>query len=149
MSRVDIPGASYTVATGINDSGQVIGYYGGLQSGRRGFVRDASGGITLFDVPATTDTAPAAINASGQIAGAIFGDGPAALRLPAVLFGVASIAALYLFARRVTTVREALVAAALMTVSYHHIWFSQNARGYSALLFWTLVSSWLFARALR
>ena len=35
-----------------------------------------------------------------------------------------------------------------MSVSYHHLWFSQNARGYSALLFWTLLSSWLFLRAL-
>jgi len=78
---------------------------------------------------------------------ALFGEGPASLRLPAVLFGVGSVAALYLFARAVATTREALLSAALLSVSYHHVWFSQNARGYSALLFWTLLSSWLFLRA--
>jgi hypothetical protein len=79
---------------------------------------------------------------------AVLGEGPASLRLPAALFGVASVAALYLLARRVATEREALLSAALLAVSYHHVWFSQNARGYTALLFWTLLSSWLFLRAL-
>lgn len=79
----------------------------------------------------------------------LFGEGAWALRLPAVLFGVASIGALYLFARQVATLREALLSIALLTFSYHHIWFSQNARGYTALLFFTLLSSWLLVRALR
>src|SRR5262249_45512128 len=79
----------------------------------------------------------------------IFGEGAWALRLPAALFGVASIWALYLFARQVGSTREALFAAALFTFSYHHLWFSQNARGYSGLLFWALLSSWFLVRALR
>ncbi len=74
------------------------------------------------------------------------GDQPWALRLPAVLFGVATIPALYFFARPVTTERESLLAAALMTVSYHHVWFSQNARGYTAIAFWTLLTSIYFIR---
>ena len=74
----------------------------------------------------------------------LFGDNVWALRLPAVGFGVASILALYSLGRRVTGTRESLLAVALMTVSYHHIWFSQNARGYTALLFFTILSSaWL------
>jgi uncharacterized membrane protein len=48
---------------------------------------------------------------------------------------VASIGALYLLGRAVAGPTEALFAAALMTVAYHHVWFSQNARGYSGLLF--------------
>jgi mannosyltransferase len=79
----------------------------------------------------------------------IFGEGAWALRLPAALFGVASVGSLYLFARQVGSTRQALFAAALFTFSYHHIWFSQNARGYSGLLFWVLLSSWLLLRALR
>ena len=71
------------------------------------------------------------------------------MRLPAVLFGLASILALYLFGRQVTSASESLLAAALLTFSYHHVWFSQNARGYTGLLFWTLLSSWLLLRALR
>jgi hypothetical protein len=78
-----------------------------------------------------------------------FGEGAFALRLPAVLFGVASVCALYLVGREVTTALEAGVAATVVTVSYHHIWFSQNARGYTGLLFWTLLSTWFFVRGLR
>lgn len=79
----------------------------------------------------------------------MFGEGAWALRLPAALFGVASIWALYLFARQVGSTRQALFAAALFTFSYHHVWFSQNARGYSGLLFWALLSSYFLLRALR
>jgi uncharacterized membrane protein len=35
-----------------------------------------------------------------------------------------------------------------MTFSYHHVWFSQNARGYSASLFFTLLATWLWLEAL-
>ena len=76
----------------------------------------------------------------------IFGEQPWVLRLPATLFGVASVPALYFFARLVTTNREALLASALMTVNYQHIWFSQNARGYTGMLFWTLLTSIFFIR---
>jgi mannosyltransferase len=79
----------------------------------------------------------------------IFGDDAWSLRLPAVMFGVASIWAMYFFARQAVNKREALLAAALLTFSYHHIWFSQNARGYTGLLFWTLLSSGLFLMVLR
>jgi hypothetical protein len=79
---------------------------------------------------------------------AVFGEHAFALRLPAVLFGVAGIWALYDFAREVGGRREALLACALMTVSYHHVWFSQNARGYTGVLFFTLLSSTLLLRAL-
>jgi mannosyltransferase len=79
----------------------------------------------------------------------IFGESNWSLRLPAVFFGIGSIWAIYLLGRQVGTMREALVAAALLTFSYHHIWFSQNARGYTGLLFWTILSSWLLMRALQ
>jgi 4-amino-4-deoxy-L-arabinose transferase-like glycosyltransferase len=79
----------------------------------------------------------------------IFGESAWALRLPAVLFGVGSIWALYLLGSEVANRREGFLAAALLAFSYHHVWFSQNARGYSGLLFWTILSSWLFIRALR
>lgn len=79
----------------------------------------------------------------------LFGDSVWALRLPAVCFGVGSIIALYYFARRVVSTRESLFAVALMTFSYHHIWFSQNARGYTALLFFAILSSAWLLDALR
>ncbi|MBC7791192.1 MAG: glycosyltransferase family 39 protein [Anaerolineae bacterium] len=79
----------------------------------------------------------------------IFGESAWALRLPAAAFGIASLWAVYWFGSQVTSRREALLASALLSVSYHHVWFSQNARGYSAMLLWTLVSSGLFLRLLR
>jgi mannosyltransferase len=78
----------------------------------------------------------------------IFGESAWALRLPAVLFGVASLAAIYLFGLEIANPREAFFGAALLTFSYYHVWFSQDARGYTGLLFWTVFSSWLFLRGL-
>jgi hypothetical protein len=69
------------------------------------------------------------------------GESTAALRLPAALFGVASLWALWRFALRITRRREALVATALCALTYQHLWFSQNARGYTGLMFFTLVGS--------
>jgi len=79
----------------------------------------------------------------------LFGESAWALRVPAVLFGVASIWAMYLLAGHVMNKREALLSSALLALSYHHIWFSQNARGYTGLLFWALLTSWLLLRAIR
>lgn len=78
-----------------------------------------------------------------------FGESASALRLPAVLFGVGSILALYLLGAEVTTKREALLSAALLAFSYYHLWFSQNGRGYTGLLFWTLLSTWFLLVAIR
>jgi uncharacterized membrane protein YuzA (DUF378 family) len=80
---------------------------------------------------------------------ALFGDTPWALRLPAMVFGVASVPMLYLLGRRVATPREALFAAALLAVSYHHVWFSQNARGYTLLAFWAILATDLLLRGIR
>ena len=78
----------------------------------------------------------------------VFGESAWAIRLPAVLFGVASIWGLYLLAQRLVGRREALLACGLMTVSYHHVWFSQNARGYTGLLLFTLLATWLWLEAM-
>ena len=74
----------------------------------------------------------------------VFGEHAWALRLPAVAFGVASVWALFLLGRSLLGARAALLACALMTVSYHHVWFSQNARGYTGLLFFATLATWLW-----
>ena len=79
----------------------------------------------------------------------LFGESAWALRLPAVLLGVASVWALWLVARLVVPVREALLSAVLLAVSYHHVWFSQNARGYTGLLFFGLIATYFLLRAAR
>lgn len=73
----------------------------------------------------------------------LFGESPWSVRLPAALFGIASIPMLYRVGTSVTSRREAFLATAILTVSYHHVWFSQNARGYTALLFWVLLATFL------
>jgi mannosyltransferase len=83
-----------------------------------------------------------------RISCATFGEGAFALRLPAALFGVASLWSLWGFARRFAPAREAFFASALLAVSFHHVWFSQNARGYTGLLFFTLVGSGAFVELL-
>jgi hypothetical protein len=75
------------------------------------------------------------------------GESAASVRLPAALFGVASIWALWRLGRLVTTPRQAFLACLLLTVSYHHVWFSQNARGYTGLLFFTTLSTYLWLEA--
>ncbi len=84
----------------------------------------------------------------GSLSFTVFGESAAAARVPAVMFGVAGIAAMFLLGRKVVGTRESLLATGLMTFSYHHIWFSQNARGYSGLLFFSMLSTWLFLEAL-
>lgn len=79
----------------------------------------------------------------------MFGESPWALRLPALLFGVATVPLLYALGRRITTRREAGFAAAILAVSYHHTWFSQSARGYTILACLAIASTWLLLRVLR
>ncbi|MFI5397356.1 MAG: glycosyltransferase family 39 protein [Candidatus Binatia bacterium] len=79
----------------------------------------------------------------------IFGESAWALRVPSVLFGLAGLWAVFLLGRRLIGTREALLACALMTVSYHHVWFSQDARAYAGLLFFATLATWLWLEALR
>ena len=78
-----------------------------------------------------------------------FGDSAWALRLPACVFGIATLVMVYVLGRRLTSPIEAWAGSALLALSYHHVWFSQNARGYTLLGFLTLLSTWLLLRALR
>jgi hypothetical protein len=78
-----------------------------------------------------------------------FGEHAWSLRLPAVVFGVASIPALYFLAVSIASRTQALICAAFLAVSYHHVWFSQNARGYSALAFFTILATLFLLQGLR
>lgn len=78
-----------------------------------------------------------------------FGEHVWSQRLPAVVFGIASIPVLYLLGASVTTRAEALLSSAFLAVSYHHVWFSQNARGYSALAFFSMLSTLFLLRGMR
>ena len=87
-------------------------------------------------------------NLQAQAAIALFSESAWSLRLPAVAFGLASLVAIWALSRRATGPVEALVVAFLLAISYDHVWFSQNGRGYTGLLFWTTCATLLFARGL-
>jgi len=78
----------------------------------------------------------------------IFGETNWAFRLPALVFGILSILAVYNLGRLLFRERVALLAAFLLAVSYHHIWYSQNARGYTILLLGTILSVHYLLKAL-
>jgi mannosyltransferase len=84
-----------------------------------------------------------------RLSTAIMGESELAVRLPAVAFGIASVPATYALARCALDRRASLVAAGLLAVSYHHVWFSQNARGYSPYVLFALLSTLFFVRGLR
>jgi probable HAF family extracellular repeat protein len=64
------PNASYgTYATGVNDSGQVVGYYGDANSNYQGFVYANGTFTTISDPNATAGTYVTGINDSGQMVG--------------------------------------------------------------------------------
>lgn len=78
----------------------------------------------------------------------LFGEAPWSIRLPSILVGAASVPLLYLLGREVGSRREALFAAAFLAVSYHHVWFSQNARGYVILAACAMAGTWFLLRLL-
>jgi mannosyltransferase len=63
------------------------------------------------------------------------------VRLPAALFGIATVPAMYWLARPIMRGWQSVAVACLTAVSYHHIWFSQNARGYSGYLLFSVLST--------
>jgi mannosyltransferase len=71
----------------------------------------------------------------------LFGETPVALRLPAVLFGIAGVWAFARLALRLLPRSTAWVASVLFTLSYHHVFFSQDARGYTTLIFFFLLAT--------
>lgn len=62
------------------------------------------------------------------------------MRLPAVFFGIASVPALAIAVRGMVGRRAALLAALFLAVSPWHLYWSQNARAYSMVLFFGVIS---------
>lgn len=73
---------------------------------------------------------------------ASFGEEVWAIRLPALIFGILSLIALARLSALVLGQKKAVLVTLLGAISYHHIWFSNNARGYTALLFFTLAATY-------
>jgi uncharacterized membrane protein len=68
FTPVDYPGATRTIAQGINAKGDVVGWYIDTAGKFHGFVRD-KGGFAPIDFPEATRTDAWAINPAGEITG--------------------------------------------------------------------------------
>jgi mannosyltransferase len=74
----------------------------------------------------------------------LFGTSEIFIRFPSVLFGTLSILMLYLIGKILFDNSSGLIAAFLITISPFQIYFSQEARMYSLLLFLSLCSMYFF-----
>jgi mannosyltransferase len=84
-----------------------------------------------------------------QIAITLFGEHEWAVRLPAIIFGTATIPLFYLLVRQFSPRVEATLAALTLALSYHHVFFSQDARGYAGMVFGGLLGTLALVEALK
>jgi probable HAF family extracellular repeat protein len=68
-SPFDVPGASYTLASGINDDGKIVGYYEDSSWNRHAFLYDGSTSTTLDGPSGASYISVYGINNAGQIVG--------------------------------------------------------------------------------
>jgi len=78
----------------------------------------------------------------------IFGGGKS-LRMISFIFSVLSIGIFYRFSRVFLKRSESLLAVSLMAFSPFHIWYAQEARGYTMALFFMLLSAYFYMQALQ
>ena len=80
FTAIDVPGAVAMSARGVDDSGNIVGLYVTIPASTtmcspsavvnaHGFVRDAQGNYTTFDLPGATNTLLFRISDSGDITG--------------------------------------------------------------------------------
>ena len=79
-------------------------------------------------------------------AAAIWAEQPWVIRLPSILFGIAGVWAFYFLAVQIWERQIALLGTFMFAVSYHHVYYTENARGYSSFLFFALLSNALLLR---
>lgn len=72
---------------------------------------------------------------------ALFGDTAFAGRFPSAVSGILTVPAVYMLARQFTSRLGALVAAAFLSLSWVHIYYSVEARAYALLILLAVLSS--------
>src|SRR5262249_10113728 len=68
-TTLDVPGSTGTGASGINTSGQVVGWYNDAGGIEHGFLLDVDGNYTTLDAPGAIQTEARGINDAGQVVG--------------------------------------------------------------------------------
>jgi uncharacterized membrane protein len=77
------------------------------------------------------------------------GDSETALRLPSAIFGILSIVMIFFLGRRLYSAEEGLVAAAFMACLWTPVFYSQEARTYSAVLMLSLLATYYWVGLVR
>lgn len=84
-----------------------------------------------------------------RLSNKLFGHSERSLRLPALLLGLASLYVFWLLGRSILTFSAATLATFVLALSPPHVIWSVEARGYSGMIFFSLLSSYLYLRLLR
>lgn len=78
----------------------------------------------------------------------IFGDSEFSVRFPSVIFGLCSIFMIYKLGSAISNRTTGLISALLLCFSVSHVQYSQEARGYSLMVFLSIISMYSFVRFL-
>ena len=78
----------------------------------------------------------------------IAGESEAALRFPSAVFGIAAVALLIALVRRVNGWTAALAAGLIFALAWRHVYYSQEARGYSLFIMLAILTTLLLVRLL-
>ncbi len=79
----------------------------------------------------------------------VFGENNFAMRLPSALLGVASVYLIFLLGSLLFTASAGLISASLLSVTLNHIYISRVGMQESFVIFFLLLASYLFLRAVR
>ena len=75
FTKVDVPGATATAPTGINNSGTIVGQFADSSGVFHGFLADKEGAVTAtIDFPGAAQTEPSGINEKGDVVGSYAND---------------------------------------------------------------------------
>ena len=104
---------------------------------------------SVLDILTTAEQTPPPFYVLEHYSYILLGHSELALRLPAVLFGIASIVAIYFLGKEACSKDVGILAALLLSLSPFHILFSQTARSYSIMLFFFILFLLFFIKALK
>lgn len=79
----------------------------------------------------------------------IFGISEFSLRFPSLMFSFSSVILVFFLGKELFNKKIGFIAGIFMGLSPFHLWYAQEARDYSMLLFFGLLSSLLFYKALK
>jgi len=103
----------------------------------------------VFGILTQTEQTPPPFYIIEHYSYVLLGHSELSLRLPAALFGIASIPAIYFLGKEIHSKNVGLLAAVALALSPFHIWYSQTARPYAFMLFFFILFLIFFIRAYR